>query len=265
MVEVSAEIRHGSVCDHLVQVYRDQVDLAEAVAVFFSSGFAVGESAIAVPTAAHWAAITERLEKRGHDPDRLQIEGRLVIADADETLAAIWGRDVPSQRLFKSVVGGLLDNVVDGRANRRVRVFGEMVDILCRRGDPDSADLLEGFWNQLAGQRKFLLLCGYKVDLFDRNVQVNLLPQVYRAHSDVLPVVEVNALDRAVEEALVDVLGREDAHKVQTQVSGHLGDERLSDGQRTLMWVSAHMPRAAEKVLSTARDEYLRALEPTAA
>jgi hypothetical protein len=140
-----------------------------------------------------------------------------------------------------------------------------MVDILCRRGEREAADVLEDYWNELSHERRFTLLCGYKLDIFDRDVQVNLLPHVYRAHSDVLPVVEVNALDEAVTRALAEVLGHTDANKVRTQVDSHGGDPRLSAGQRALMWTSAHMPRSAEQILDTARRVYLASIDSAAA
>jgi hypothetical protein len=264
MVAVRSEPAHCSTGDHLVQVYRDPVDLAEAVAVFFDAGLKAGGAAIAVAVPAHWEAIAERLEARGHDVTRLEADGKLVVADADEILSRISTGGEPDPDLFREVVGALLDQA-GGDNGPRARAFGEMVDILCRRGEREAAHTLEGYWNQLAREREFVLLCGYKVDIFDRDVQINLLPQVYRTHSDVLPIFEVNALDDAVARALAEVLGDDAANKVRIQVERNGGDARLSVGQRTLMWVSAHMPRAAEQILNSARREYLVAVESAAA
>jgi hypothetical protein len=255
----------GSVCDHFVQVYRDRVDLAQAVAVFLASGLAAGESAVSVATPLHWAAIRERMQNRGLDVDNLQADGRLVVADAEETLAAITENGTPALRPFTRVVGGLLDRALEASSLRRVRAFGEIVDQLCRRGDRASADLLEDLWNHLGRRREISLLCGYKLDLFDRDIQVNLLPQIYRAHTDLLPLAAAEALDQAVEQALVEILGTEDARKVGEQAARHPTDERLSRGQQTLMWVSAHMPRTAERILERTRDHYLPALDSAAA
>ncbi len=256
---------HGSVCDHLVQVYRDRVDLAQAVAVFLASGLAAGESAVSVATPLHWAAIRERMQQRDLDVDQLEAAERLVVVDAEETLAAITENGTPAVRPFTRVVGGLLDRALQTSSVRRVRAFGEMVDVLCWRGDRVSADLLEDLWNQLGRRREFSLLCGYKLDLFDRDVQVNLLPQIYRAHTDLLPLAAAEALDQAVKQALIEILGDEDARKVEEQVARHPTDERLSRGQQTLMWVSAHMPRTAERILERTRDHYLPALDSAAA
>lgn len=233
------------------------------MAIFFDAGLSNGEAAVAVTTPPHWLAIAERLDRRGHDSARLQGEGLLVVADADDTLSDLSEGGTPAAHRFREVVGRLLDRAAGG-SRRRVRAFGEMVDLLCRRDDREAADTLEAYWNELGRERSFALLCGYKLDLFDRDVQVRLLPQVYRTHSEVLPVVEAEALDRAVEGAVIDVLGDEDARKVRWQVGRHGGDARLSEGQRTLMWVSAHMPRAADRILAEARRRYLDVVEAAA-
>lgn len=265
MAAVRSESAHCSVGNHLVQVYRDPADLAEAVAVFFDAGLQAGGATIAVVVPAHWHAITKRLEARGHDVSQLEADGTLIVADADATLSSISTGGALDLERFRDVIGALLDQADRGGNRPLVRVFGEMVDILSRRGEREAADTLETYWNHLAREREFLLLCGYKLDIFDRDVQINLLPQVYRTHSDVLPIFEVNALDDAVAHAVAEVLGDEDASRVLAQVERNGGDARLSAGQRTLMWVSAHMPRASEQILDSARRRYVGATESSVA
>jgi DcmR-like sensory protein len=245
-------------CDHLVQVYRDPVELAEAVATFFAAGFEAAEPAVAVVAAPHWPAIRERLEKRGWNVEALQADGTLVVRDAAETLAAISEAGVPSSRLFREVIGGVLDEASRGRGVR-VRAFGEMVDLLVRAGDSASADRLEGFWNDLASRRRFTLLCGYRVDLFDVGAHTALLPQVYRSHTHVLPPVEAERIETAVNRALADILGESDTQKVYAQVELHVGDRGVSPAQLALMWLSAHMPRTAEQVLAAAQTHFATA------
>ena len=246
-------------CDHLVQVYRESYELAESVATYLVAGFEAGEAAVVVGTAAHWPLFADRLSRRGWDSDQLQADGLLLVADADEILGAILDEGWPSMPLFTKVVGALIDRAAPASVNGRVRVFGEMVDLLCRRGDDEAADALEGLWNRLAARKHFLLLCGYKVDVFDRDSQVDLLPRVYRSHSHVLPPVDSARLERALEAALSAVLGEADAKKVYGQVSRQVGDTPNPLAPAVLMWLSAHMPRAAERILDSARTHYLSA------
>ena len=79
---------------------------------------------------------------------------------------------------------------------RRIRAFGEMVDLLCERGNPTGAARLEELWNRLARRRSFSLLCGYRIDVFDRDAQISVLPEICRSHSHVLPVDDPARLER---------------------------------------------------------------------
>jgi hypothetical protein len=241
-------------CDHLVQVYRDHAELAESVATFFGAGFEAGQPAVAVATTAHWPAIAQRLDRRGWNVEELQAEGVLHVRDAHETLAAISDEHGPSVRKFNDVVGGLLDLAVGTDANRPPRAFGEMVDILVRRGERKAADTLEGYWNKLGTHRDFTLLCAYEVDLFDLQEQISLLPQVYRSHTHVLPAADEARMEAAVGRAFAEVLGEANAAKVYTQAVR--GDGTAPASHLALMWISAHMPRTAADVLAVARARY---------
>jgi hypothetical protein len=244
-------------CDHLVQVYRDPAELAESVATFFAAGFEAAEPAVAVATAANWPVIAERLEKRGWRVGELEAESMLYVRDADLTLAAVSDGDSPSPLKFRDVIGGLIDVAAEHGRGRRIRAFGEMVDILVRRGRRPEADTLERYWNELGARRQFTLLCGYKVDLFDLDAQTALLPQVYRSHTEVLPGTDAERVELAVERAVVEVLGEADAQRLYAQVSR--GGANAPVSHRALLWISAHMPRTAEEVLAAARTHYASA------
>jgi hypothetical protein len=258
MAEVVHE-RGSHRCDHLVQLYRDPVELAESVATFFAAGFEAGEPAVAIATGAHWPAFAERLARRGHDARDLESRGMLVVRDAHATLEAFTDGRSLSARRFREIVNELLDRAADAAPNRRIRAFGEMVDVLVGQGDRTGADVLEGFWNDLGEKRDFTLLCGYRVDLFDAEAQASLLPQVYRSHTHVLPLADAERLELAVGRALAEVLGEADAQKVYAQVARQEQAKSAPAAHLALMWVSAHMPRTAAEVLAIARSHYTNA------
>ena len=90
-----------------------------------------------IATPEHWSCFGERLAESGWNAARIEESGLLFCADADTTLAAIMDGDRPSADRFDAVVGGLLDRVGARFPQRRIRAFGEMVDLLCERGEPD--------------------------------------------------------------------------------------------------------------------------------
>jgi hypothetical protein len=251
--------------DHGVQIYRDESELALSVASYLAAGFEDRDPALVVASPAHWRLFAEALAKSHCDPDELQAQGLLTVRDADATLATFMSGGRPSPVRFEEVIGRVLDSISKHHPDRRIRVFGEMVDLLCLRGEDEAALALERLWNQLARRRRFSLLCGYQLDVFDRESQTGTLPGVCRSHTHVLPASDSTRLTVAVDRALNDVLGSAEAGKVYLLVAEEARRERISVAQLTLMWVSAHMPVTADRILASARAHYeLLAPSPTA-
>ncbi|MEP6911029.1 MAG: MEDS domain-containing protein [Actinomycetota bacterium] len=242
--------------EHAVQIYRDVTELAESVARYFATGFEEGEPGIVIATAEHWGAVAHMLADQGWDPADAEAQGLLTVRDAVEMLARFMDGDRPSPEDFESVVGGTIDSISARFPDKRVRAFGEMVDLLCRQGKPDAALALEELWNELATTRPFSLLCGYRLDVFDRASQVATLPGVCRTHTHVLPAWDSARLTLAVDRALEEVLGSGQAGKVYLVIGEEARRERVPVGQLALMWVSAHMPALADRVLAAAQAHY---------
>ncbi len=256
MRQVWAEFLQGVPAGrHGVEIYADDRDLTESVALFLNAGLERGEPAVLVATEEHTVAVRERLRGLGWNDDR--IGERLVARDARKTLDLFMEAGMPSRERFTEVVGGLLRSVAGAAAGRSPRVFGEMVDLLCADGDADAAFALEGLWNDLAETIRFRLLCGYRLDLFDVECQAAMLPRVCREHSHVMPARNYPRFARAVDDALREALGSTEAAKVYMRVSRQAGSgERVPLAQLILMWVTENMPRRAEQILSSARRSY---------
>jgi hypothetical protein len=238
---------------HAVQVYADLGELARSVSAYLAAGFELGEPAVLVATPEHLSAFMSSLATVGWDEGRIGRAGLLATADAAETLEAVMaGGERPSKRVLEQRVGDLLDRF----PGRHVRAFGEMVDILSREGRTEAAIALEDLWNDYGGRRDFALLCGYHLDVFDREAQAGLLPDVCRTHSHVLPALDPARLTRAVDQALEEVLGAAEAGKVYVLVGQELRSDRIPMAQVLLMWISKNMPALAERVLASARARY---------
>jgi hypothetical protein len=253
------EFVHDAQSGHAVQVYADLDDLAESVAAYLSAGFENGEPAVVVATRDHVARFAQKLAAAGWDERKVQADRLLVLADADATLAGFMDDELPSATKFEAVLGNLLDRVAERFPGVRTRVFGEMVDLLAARGQMEAAVRLEQLWNELARARSFTLLCGYRLDVFDRATQTGLLPDVCAEHSHVLPAADADRLSRAVDFALDEVLGPVDAGKVYLLVGERIREARVPVAQLVLMWVSANMPGLADRILASARTHYLTA------
>ncbi len=246
----------GALCGHAVQIYGDEQELAARVAAFLAGGFEHGEPAVAVVTADHRAALAAALDRLGRDAEKLEREGLLTLADAEGTLASFLEDAGPSAARFHTVVGALLARAQRARPGAPVRVFGEMVDLLARRGRHGAALALEELWDGVVHRRGLSLLCAYRVDLFDAEAQRSVLPGVYRAHGSIEPAADPARLARAVDRALDEALGPEEAERVRSLAADARRDAHVPPAQLALMWVSARMPTAAERILAAARASY---------
>src|SRR6266487_523953 len=252
-----SEFLHGCApAGHAVQIYGDLEELADSVTAYLVAGFEAGDPALVVATREHRAHFAERLAKAGWEPHSLERDGLLVPVDADSMLASIMHGGRPSAIAFEAVVGTLLDQVAARVPGRAPRVFGEMVNVLCERGLTEAAIELEELWNGLARERRFSLLCGYRLDIFDRRTQATLLPEVCRVHSHALAAPDEGRLARAVDRALDEVLGLAEAGRIYVVVGEQIREERVPVPQLLLMWVTANMPVLADRILASARSHY---------
>jgi hypothetical protein len=250
-------LRGAGAQSHGVQVYGDSAEVAESVASYLAAGFERDQAGVLVATPEHLTLFADRLASRGWRLNDAESTGLLLVADAEETLASILGPEGPDRDRFEQVVGGLLDQAQGGRADRPVRVFGEMVDLLCGRL-ADGAAELEQLWNALARQRRFSLLCGYRLDVFDPHAQAETLPHICRQHSHVLPARNYPRFARAVDNALREVLGPNRAATVYVLVSREPGNDQVPLAQSILMWVSENLPLQSSQILTSARTHYAR-------
>ena len=241
---------------HAVQLYRDVQELARSVAGFVSTGLAAGAPALLVATAEHEQLFRDELERLGWEVEQLLDDGQLVTRDADRLLESVLRNGYPASAAFDEAVGSLLDDLLERFPGAEPRVFGEMVDILSRRGDADAAISLEELWNSIGWSRSFSLLCGYELDVFDAATQRGRLPEICRTHTHVRAAADPRRLARAVDDALDEVLGPGEAERVYLLVAGAHREEQVPAPARVLMWVSEHLPVDADRILAAARAHY---------
>ena len=92
---------------------------------------------------------------------------------------------MPDRDRFREVIGGVIDDA-PASGFRKVRGFGEMVDIL-RRTNLTATFRLEELWNELLVERGIALLCGYSLDAFDPKIYRGLFQHVSGSHSTSFP------------------------------------------------------------------------------
>jgi hypothetical protein len=172
--------------EHLVQLYRHDRVLVEAVALYAGRGLGKGEAVIVVATADHRHAIEARLQAAGFDVDDVKAWGQLVMMDAARLLSRFMvdGRIDPT--LFKSILADLIAAARRDERFRRIRVYGEMVNLLWKQNHP-AARHVEELWNEAIHAHSVSLLCGYQLTGLDETD--DHFPGDLRAlHSHLIPL-----------------------------------------------------------------------------
>ncbi|MEO8561944.1 MAG: ATP-binding protein [bacterium] len=182
-----------------MQLYEDDRFLSETVVDFFASGLVNGQRAVAITTPEHRASFSEGLHGKGFDVERATTNGQVILLDAEDLLAAFMVGALPDGGRFRAAVDGLLGSDVrfgEGVGPRKpVLAFGEMVDILWRRGNLEGALALEELWNELANVYNFSLLCAYRLGSFVHDTHDAPLRAICDQHSHVVPTERYMQMD----------------------------------------------------------------------
>jgi hypothetical protein len=241
---------------HAVQVYDDVAELSTSTGRFADAGFQRGEPLLLLAARAHQPALLAGIEAHGWDAEQLRRGGLLTVRDAERLLDALLDGAAPSRARFEQVVGGLVDELSARFPGKTIRAFGEMVDLLWQRDRQAAAIALEELWSELATTRRFALLCGYHLDIFDLEVQRTALPELVRTHTHPRPAEDASRLAAAVDRALNETVGPRRTGQIYLQVAEQVPRTKLPRAQAVLMWLSARDADTARRVLDRTRTHY---------
>jgi hypothetical protein len=174
---------------HAVKFYDDERSLGQTVAEFLAPGLQQRLPAIVIATPDHRTMIAKELKARRLNVRQLEQDGDLQMLDADDILARFMVGTAPDPARFHATVDELIARACKDRLPCPVRAYGEMVDVLWKRANPEGALHLERLWNRVATQAQFSLLCGYAVGNFYKEVERGPTFQaVCEQHNHVIPV-----------------------------------------------------------------------------
>jgi len=207
----------GTQCTHAVQFYEDDRFLVASIGDFLATGLAVGQRVLAVATASHRQALRTHLEQRGFDVDRALVRGQLTLVDAEQLLKMFMVGARPDTVLFHAALGRVFRGLEMPGTPHTVRVFGEMVDVLCRSGNVAGAMELESLWNELARTEKFSLLCAYSLANFREATDTSHVASICGQHAHVFPTEHYT--QKAVDDRHREIaLLQQRAHALATEV-----------------------------------------------
>jgi hypothetical protein len=170
---------------HVCQFHRTAQGLTDALAGYVDTGLYRREGVVVIAGSARRAKVLRRLAAFGIDSAAAIARGQLVLLDAEETLARSCSGDMPQAKAFHATIAPVLDAVLK-RGFRRIRAYGEMVNVLWHAGRHDAALHLEDMWSELLAAYPLALFCGHEVDGLDPHAYPQPLDAVARVHTDVV-------------------------------------------------------------------------------
>jgi hypothetical protein len=169
--------------DHLVHVYEDHASLVDALAIYAGAGLRKGEAVVLLVTRAHAAAVRGRMQADGFEPADLERWGQLCVLDAGDVLEELTLDGLPDADQFRLICASLIADARAASRNGRVRLGGEIVNLLWRMGQEQAAVEMESLWNEAIATHGVPLLCAYHVE------EGGSLPEALcEAHTHVVPV-----------------------------------------------------------------------------
>jgi hypothetical protein len=168
--------------DHFVQTYVQSRDLVDSLAVFAGAGLGKGDAVVVVARPGHAKALEDRLAADAFDVKDLEDWGQLRILDAVGVLEEFMVAGRPDRERFRAICTGLIAKARVCSRTGRVRIYGEMVDVLWQQGNVAAASQLEAYWNEIIHAFCIPLFCAYRVA-----GDCTLPEELSRAHSHVIP------------------------------------------------------------------------------
>lgn len=172
---------------HVVQLYRDEGELARGVTPYLADAIESGGVALVVATHSHCAAMEAWLAGRGLDTAAARLAGALVVLDAAAVLRRLSAGGVVDPARFGAEIGSRIRQAVSlasqpAGTGGPVRVYGEMVAELWQAGHVNAALELEELWNALSRAVPFSLYCAYPWQSVEGAGRRAALTQVRRLH-----------------------------------------------------------------------------------
>jgi len=244
---------------HAVQLYDAEGKmLATSIAKYTAEGLAQGGSVLLVATPAHQESFLAKMESIGIDAQTAMRESRLLFLNAAETLARFMVNGYPDADRFERSVGAVVRAEAAKIAGRRLQVYGEMVGLLWESRQFPAALRLEQLWHRLQKTTSFDLFCGYPINIFDMQFQLDIVGALLCAHTHVLPSGNNNALESAIQRAMQEVLGTKlpqvealwDANRLPSPPT-------LPSGEALILWLRNSSLKGRDEVLTRAEKYYL--------
>ncbi|SFE11791.1 MEDS domain-containing protein [Nitrosomonas sp. Nm166] len=188
--------------NHFVQICQSETLRAEAIARYIQEGVLNGEGVIIIADMALRKNVISNMEMLGLDAQTLKNRGQLRFFDAKFLLFSFVIDGELKEQAFQEVIGDPIHSLQ--LKYGKVRVVGEMMNILLKQGQYDAAKLLVEVGKNLAERQEYSHLCIYSLDDLQPHAYEEVLERICKFHSHLTPVEDLVSSGTLVGEVLLD-------------------------------------------------------------
>jgi CheY-like chemotaxis protein len=172
---------------HSVQFYESEPFIHHAIAQFLTEGARPGDPLILLARPSTFKGVAEHVASGRYGP-AIDAAERIHFIDAEAALPHMMdGGAIDSaraERLFRHV----LSQTRPDHAQGTIRLYGEIVDLLCQRGRHATAVEFEELASVLLKlEPQLSILCGYAMERFKDDANATHFRSVCQKHSHVVP------------------------------------------------------------------------------
>ncbi len=219
---------------HIVQVCQNKALQVEVITRYVKEGLLNDEAVIIIATSALRKAVIAKMDALGLDVHTFKSQSQIKFFDAEFLLSGFLIDGVLEEQAFQEFIG--IPIQAAQLKFGKVRAFGEMVDVLWKEGQHDTAIQLEDLWNNLSKKQEFSLLCTYSLDSLNPNAYDDSLERICNRHTHLIPLENSDLSAPTVDSAMLDIFG----------AAWNRVMDKLAEAEK----ISAQMPSAPTTLLS---------------
>ena len=191
--------------NHTIQICPNESSQIDLLTRYIKDGLRNEETIILIAKPALRKALKLKMDAFSFDGETIQNHDQIKFFDAEFLLSNLMHDGILEEKAFQQFVATPIYNA---QLNlKKVRVFGEMVDILWKQGQHDMALQLEDFWNDLSRTQEFSFLCTYSLHELDPNAYDDALKHICKCHSHLIPMENYDSPENGgMGEAMMNVL-----------------------------------------------------------
>ena len=191
--------------NYTVQICLTENSKVDLVTRFIKEGLLNGEAIIIIAKPALRKALKLKIDELNFDGHPLQEQNQIRFFDAEFLLSYLTFDGVLEESAFKENIAIPLINPQS--SYKKVRAFGEMVDILWKKNQHDLAIQLEGLWESVTSKQELSFLCAYSLDKLEPIAYDHALEQICKYNSHLIPQKDLDPIGEGMGETILSVFG----------------------------------------------------------